>query len=254
MDQAPTGPAGITNHAPALQCSSSQLTSPKFMKRPRVLLAALAGALVCLLGGLLAARSPAGLSGREPPVPREPARKELEVGAQAPDFRLRDLAGAFFHLRDLIGRSPVVLQFGSVSCPYCMGSMESLEAAAHDYGGRAEFVFVYCREAHPWMSMAARGGMRLPAVPQTETWEQRAARAEEFRDWLGVGRRILIDEDGDASVQRLYGTQGSQIFVIDAKGIIVAKGLPLSQTPGQDLRQDAADGWGQLMREKLGVY
>jgi hypothetical protein len=47
------------------------------------------------------------------PAPLHPAVPE--VGDPAPDFVLQDTAGQEYHLRDRVGRSVIVLQFGSFS-------------------------------------------------------------------------------------------------------------------------------------------
>ena len=43
------------------------------------------------------------------------AEMKPALGTAAPDFTLTDLAGKEFHLKDHIGKRPVVIEFGSYS-------------------------------------------------------------------------------------------------------------------------------------------
>lgn len=57
-------------------------------------------------------------------LPEEP----LEVGDQAPNFKLRNAGGDWVDLRSTLQRGPVVLTFyRGVWCPYCNSELQSLE-------------------------------------------------------------------------------------------------------------------------------
>jgi hypothetical protein len=80
----------------------------------------LAAAAVCLGGAWLGALAYDRLSlGLGPARVRvstsvpDDGYKPPEVGDPAPDFVLRDPEGRPYHLRDHIGRLPIVLEFGS---------------------------------------------------------------------------------------------------------------------------------------------
>jgi hypothetical protein len=103
---------------------------------------------------------------------------------------------------------------------------------AAQYRGKVLFVFVYCREAHPYEG----GDPRLPWLgdaadaflpfTQTHSWGEREARAELFRRRAKLADRVLVDEEGDRSVQRLYGAPDNRnaVFVMDARWRVVFKG------------------------------
>jgi hypothetical protein len=61
-------------------------------------------AAAAIVGGSGCARSPA------PPGLTPPAERQ---GDPAPDFALKDLKGQEYHLRDHVGTSLIVIQFGS---------------------------------------------------------------------------------------------------------------------------------------------
>jgi hypothetical protein len=106
-----------------------------------------------------------------------------------------------------------------------MGQLGSRDEVAAKYQDRAEFRFVYGREAHPGKPFGslAMGSDPPPEYELTTTWEERAERASEFSKQKRLARPILVDEDGDASVQRLYGGRDNQVIVIGVDGRVAFK-------------------------------
>jgi hypothetical protein len=100
-----------------------------------------------------------GLEEVAPPVP------PLRVGETAPDFTLRDPEGRPVRLNDYRGRMPVVIEFGSLSCPILTGRADSLDALAQDCRGKAEFWFVYGNEEHPGHGDEVHQLRHLPGTP-----------------------------------------------------------------------------------------
>lgn len=147
------------------------------------------------------------------PTPPPPGFNESSprVGEPAPDFTLRDVDGNRFRLSDHLGQRPVVVEFGSYSCPYCTRTLALMRNLADGYRNRAEFVFIYCAEAHPQDS---------PPVP---TPEARRDRAEEVRRVLGNTTWVLVDEFGTRSVQKRYGSLENSGFLISTDGVIATK-------------------------------
>ena len=152
------------------------------------------------------------------------AQEKPALGELAPDFVLKDIDGESFHLKDFVGKHPIVIEFGSTTCPFCTQSgLDRREALADRYQGRVEFAFVYCREAHPdhpFGSMQVTSG---PNPSQTANWPDRAKRARAFRKQFKIKRRVLVDEMGEQSVQRDFGNRDSEIVVLDEAGHIILK-------------------------------
>jgi cytochrome oxidase Cu insertion factor (SCO1/SenC/PrrC family) len=69
------------------------------------------------------------------------------LGTVAPDFRLLDTAGVEHQLADFRGR-PVVIEFGSYTCPIFCAQIGPMEMLA-DKHPEAAFLVIYTREAHP---------------------------------------------------------------------------------------------------------
>src|SRR5262245_18083161 len=89
----------------------------------------------------------------------------LEVGKPAPPFTLQWLkqtpsasrdaeknpssAPKTISLAELHAKKPTVLVFGSMTCPPFKGQLEAVDTVYADFSDRAEFLFIYIREAHP---------------------------------------------------------------------------------------------------------
>jgi hypothetical protein len=74
--------------------------------------------------------------------------RHLEPGDAAIDFTLPSLQGGpDVCLKDLLGRKPVVLVFGSLTCELFYARRAELERLYQEHKGRVEFLLVYIREA-----------------------------------------------------------------------------------------------------------
>lgn len=179
----------------------------------------------CLSAVFLVAVLSVSVQERLKPVPVSFLDAKPAIGDPAPDFLLKDAAGKEYRLSDHFGRMPVVLEFGSATCPYCVYSADGMEDLAKRYAGKAEFVFVYCKEAHPDMvgMRLPGGGKEVPTIPQTNTREERAPRAEAYCSASQPTARVLVDEEGPSSVQKRYGCEWNEAFVIDTEGRVVLK-------------------------------
>jgi hypothetical protein len=110
-------------------------------------------------------------------------------------------------------------------------SDRAAEDLAAQYRGKALFVFVYCREIHPYQGGEPRllwlgdWADDLPPFTQTHSRGEREPRAELFRRHAILSDRILVDEEGNRSVRQLYGAPegANAVFVVDARGRIVFK-------------------------------
>jgi hypothetical protein len=99
-----------------------------------------------------------------------------------------------------------------------------MEAVAQKYREQAEFLFVYCREAHP--EGGPGGGTRTKQnkpIPQAVTPAERRETARQFCEDLRATQRVLVDDFAWASVQQLYGGMPNPTYVIDIDGKIALK-------------------------------
>ncbi len=150
------------------------------------------------------------------------------LGALAPDFTLRSPGSSrAVHLADFRGKKPVVLVFGSYTCPqfrYGSGPLEKLHA---QYGTKAEFLLVYIREAHgagggQWKSTQnQREGVDLSDATSIEAKRKNAAYCVRA---LGIPYAAVVD-GMDLRVETAYQAWPSRVFVVGKDGRIVFESL-----------------------------
>lgn len=152
-------------------------------------------------------------------------------GEHLPPVRVTDLAGRELRLAELLGDVPVVLQLGSASCPVFRYRRHAIARLEREFRGRARFIVLYTREAHPvgspspysqrewdpWINRVT--GVRLE---DTTTTASRRRRAEEARSRLGLASLVLVDPAGDPAWSAL-GRAPSAAFVIDTEGRVAAR-------------------------------
>ncbi|MBS1850274.1 MAG: redoxin domain-containing protein [Acidobacteria bacterium] len=152
-------------------------------------------------------------------------RGDLRVGAQAPDVQLVGLDGrTTFHLRERIGQKPLVLVFGSFTCPPFRRNTSDILKLYQDYRDKAEFLQVYIREAHPkdeWQMASNQRDNVVYAQPRTR--EQRIAVAHDYIERLHVSLPFAID-DMTNQANLLYAAWPERIYIIDEGGAIVYRG------------------------------
>jgi tetratricopeptide (TPR) repeat protein len=152
---------------------------------------------------------------------REAAAKErgAQINALAPDFELPEVGQKRqVRLSDFRGKTPVVLVFGSYSCPNFRASADALNALFQHYGRQTPFFLVYIREAHSagdWQSTRnAREGITVaPAL----TMQDREDHAVMCTRELHLKFPALLDRM-DGSVEAAYAAWPSRAFVIGADG------------------------------------
>lgn len=145
-----------------------------------------------------------------------------KVGEVAPDFTLRGLDGKPVSLTSFRGK-PVVVEFGSYTCPAFREQSRRLQPLIDGYGGKVGFLVVYGHEAHPtdgWVNQVnTREGI---AIASHTSWEQRQKCALLTKDALGLEATIVVDEMGEA-VLRGWGGHPNTGYVLDATGRVVSR-------------------------------
>jgi thiol-disulfide isomerase/thioredoxin len=151
----------------------------------------------------------------------------LRKGDQAPDFTLRspDEKNSF-HLAELRGVKPVVLIFGSYTCPPFRDVYPTLERLHQSYGQQVAFYYVYIREAHAedgWkMARNQREGI---AINDPKTMEQRVEVAQQACAFFKTKIPGLVDTMDDAT-DRADAAWPSRIFLVDVNGNVAVHGGP----------------------------
>ncbi len=144
-----------------------------------------------------------------------------EVNKQAPEFELASTTSAQTQgPRDFRGKSPLVLVFGSYSCPNFRGSAEALTSLYHNYGTRIPFLLIYIREAHAqgdWQS--TRNERDDIALAPANTFAEKQEHASMCTRKLHLPFPSLVD-GMDGTVEKAYNAWPSRVFVVGRDGRI----------------------------------
>lgn len=159
-----------------------------------------------------------GRGGRGGPDPS----KGPNVGEPAPDFELADLDGKRLNLKSLRGK-PVVVEFGSYTCPVFRRQVDGLAALRAEFGNEVHWLMIYTAEAHPTDGRVApinsRAGIE---IPQHTSFEKRLECAKLCKEKLNLKLQVLVD-DFDDKVTKAYGGHPNRGYVVDAEGTVVSK-------------------------------
>lgn len=143
-------------------------------------------------------------------------------GEAAPDFTLKTPDGkSTVKLSSFRDRKPVVLIFGSWSCPLFRDQVPALEKLAKEYKDCVEFLVVYTREAHPATETEGRMHERNVeegvAVDAAKTEKDREAAATTCASKMKLSIPVVLDGMDDA-VSRAYASWPDRFYVIGEDG------------------------------------
>lgn len=166
----------------------------------------------------------------------------LRVGDDAPDFKLKtkDFTREI-ELSSYEGKLPVVLIFGSYSCPSFRSQAGLLEDMAARYKNQAEFLIVYIREANALGGKtSAINELEGISVKDPQDYLARTEVAKLGCSALNVSMICLVDRMNDA-VSEAYAAWPDRIYVVDKAGKVVVMGKP--GPSGFAPAVQAADAW-----------
>lgn len=129
-------------------------------------------------------------------------------GDAVPAFDLPVVQGGRFRSADL-GLKPVLMVFGSLTCPVTESSGSVLKRLHETYGTRLRFVMINTREAHPG-----------DVIPQPKTFAEKQRHARQLRDHHDLPFEVAID-DLDGSLHRAMGPKPNSAYLLDPDGIIL---------------------------------
>ncbi len=76
------------------------------------------------------------------------------AGDSFPSFELVTTSGDRLVNHDMFGDKPVLVIFGSMTCPMTASAAPSVQELHDEFGDRVEFIMLYVREAHPGENFA----------------------------------------------------------------------------------------------------
>ncbi len=146
----------------------------------------------------------------------------LAPGSEARDFELaRSSSGAPVRLSAFRGKQPVVLIFGSYTCPKFRSQVAALNALFDRFHHQAQFLLVYIREAHTDATFKSTANQREGiAQPEAATLDEKRAYATSCLRKLAIKYDGVVDGIDDA-VDRAYQAWPSRIYVIGTSGRVL---------------------------------
>lgn len=167
----------------------------------------------------------------------------LTVGAIAPEFSLpRAGAPGEVALVSLRRTRPVVLIFGSLSCPKFRFDASALQRIYDSYNDRLAFLMVYVHEAHgddSWRSTINE--RERIAVPPVRTLGDKQHNAALCLRRLALRFPAVVDAM-DRTVETAYGAWPSAVYVVGTDGTVRWRSRLGEQEFSADRMREALDG------------
>lgn len=143
-------------------------------------------------------------------------KSEPGPGARVAPFDLQTTEGAQLKSAEL--DRPLLLVFGSRTCPVTESAAGGLRDLHSRHGKQARFVMVQAREAHPGQ-----------AIPQPQTMEQKIRHARDLKGHHHLPFEVAAD-DIDGSLHRALGSRPNSAYLIDRSGKIVFRAQWANET------------------------
>lgn len=140
-------------------------------------------------------------------------RGSANTGEVFPDFDLRTTTGQQIKKSDFINEKPLLMVFGSLTCPMTTSAIPTLNRLYQQYGDKVEFIMLDVREAHP--------GER---IPQPETMVQKQINAKALKHHFDMPWTVATD-DIDGNLHRSLDTKPNAVFLMDKNGNIVFRSI-----------------------------
>ena len=151
----------------------------------------------------------------------------VQAGHPAPDGKAVHLDGSPTSLHTQLGDSamPVILCFGSVTCPpFRLMFAKQVMGVANTFTGRVRVQFIYIKEAHPTDEWSLGINVQQEvARPQCVTIEDRIAAAKKLLELQPDLKDNLILDSMANELNEAYATMSSRLYVVH-KGRVVYQG------------------------------
>jgi hypothetical protein len=113
----------------------------------------------------------------------------------------------------VFGDKPILLIFGSMTCPMTASSAPTLQALYDEFGDRIDFIMLYVREAHPGENFR-----------QADTLEEKLEKARALKQFYNSPWTVAVDNiDGD--LHRTLDPKPNAAFLMSNTGEILFRSL-----------------------------
>lgn len=134
-------------------------------------------------------------------------------GESMPNFDLPTIDGGRITKADFMGRGPLLLTFGSITCPMTAAARDVLKDLHRELGDRVAFVTLYVREAHP--------GDRYP---QASSVEEKIRYARTYAERDQIPWTVAVD-DVDGTLHRALDPKPNAAYLMAEDGTVAFRTL-----------------------------
>jgi peroxiredoxin len=147
------------------------------------------------------------------------SKNEAGPGDKVAAFDLPTTDGGRVSSVDLKAKGqPVLLVFGSLTCPITEGGAEGLKQLHSIYGEKVRFVMIKVREAHPGWT-----------IGQPQTFEEKRSQALDLKSHHNFPFEVAID-DIDGTFHSSLDSRPNSAYVIDPSGTILFRAQWANET------------------------
>lgn len=134
-------------------------------------------------------------------------------------FDLPTTEGGLLRSADLAAKGqPVLLVFGSNTCPVTEGAADGLKQLHARFGHQVRFVMIQVREAHPGAT-----------IPQPQTFAQKLRHAIQLKNHHQLPFEVAVD-DIDGSFHQRLGARPNSAYLVDPTGTIIFRAQWANET------------------------
>ena len=130
-----------------------------------------------------------------------------------PPFELVTTSGNRLDNPKVFRDKPVLLIFGSMTCPMTASAAPSVQELYDEFGDRVEFIMLYVREAHPGENYS-----------QAESMEEKLEHSRALKDFYGIEWTVAADKLG-GDLHRALDPKPNSAFLMNQDGIIIFRSL-----------------------------
>ena len=136
-----------------------------------------------------------------------------EPGDSFPSFELVTTSGDRIVNSDVFNNKPVLIIFGSMTCPMTASAAPSVQALYDEFSDSVDFIMLYVREAPPGEHFA-----------QSETIEEKLGYARSLKEFYDIPWTVAADNiNGD--LHRALDPKPNAAFLMNSEGIILFRSL-----------------------------
>lgn len=136
-----------------------------------------------------------------------------KAGEPFPEFKLETTDGNTLSKQDFVTRKPLLLIFGSLTCPMTASAMPNIKRLHEKFGDKVEFVLMNVREAHPG-----------ELLPQPDNTLRKLEHARQLKQLYGADLTVATD-DIEGSLHRALDPKPNAAFIMDITGSVVFRSL-----------------------------